>query len=91
MNHQEKNHFKVNLTLNLKAIPEPMEAEEVMRMKRVVETKETTLLQRDVHEQSPPEFQRLFQDKAVNAGEPVTFECSITGSPKPKVTLLITT
>ncbi|KAK3083136.1 hypothetical protein FSP39_014900 [Pinctada imbricata] len=73
--------------LSVKSIPEPMEAEEVMRMKRVVETKESkVLVQRDVHEQSPPEFQRLFQDKAVNAGEPVTFDCTITGTPKPKVT-----
>lgn len=40
---------------------------------------------REEVEHSPPEFQRLFQDLSVNAGDAVTLECSITGAPKPKV------
>ena len=36
---------------------------------------------------SPPEFIRLFQDKVARPGEAVTFDCLITGSPKPKVEL----
>ena len=72
--------------LTVKSVSEPMEQEEMMRMKRVVETKETQVkVRRDNLEQSPPEFQRLFQDLSVNAGDSVTLECSITGAPKPKV------
>jgi hypothetical protein len=72
--------------LSVKTTPEPMETSEVMKMRQIIQTKEeTTLAKRDV-EQSPPEFQRLFHDMTVNAGEPVGIECSISGSPKPKVT-----
>ncbi|ESO99783.1 hypothetical protein LOTGIDRAFT_141582, partial [Lottia gigantea] len=35
----------------------------------------------------PPEFKTLFTDRAVAEGQPVTFECTITGSPRPKVRL----
>lgn len=75
--------------LTVKSVSEPMEQEEVMRMKRVVETKETNVnVRREDVEHSPPEFQRLFQDLSVNAGDSVTLECSITGAPKPKVGIL---
>ena len=36
---------------------------------------------------SPPEFLKLFQDKVVRAGDKVTLDCIIVGSPKPKVSL----
>lgn len=72
--------------LTVKTVSEPMEQEEVMRMKRVVETREMKVkVGREEVEHSPPEFQRLFQDLSVNAGDSVTLECSITGAPKPKV------
>ena len=35
--------------------------------------------------QRPPEFTKLFQDQTAKPGDSVTFECMITGSPKPKV------
>ena len=35
----------------------------------------------------PPEFTKLFQDQTAKPGDTVTFECVITGSPKPKVRL----
>lgn len=34
---------------------------------------------------SPPEFGRLFHDVTAKPGDSVTFECTVTGSPKPKV------
>ncbi|CAG5126015.1 unnamed protein product [Candidula unifasciata] len=34
--------------------------------------------------QSPPEFGRLFHDVTAKPGDSVTFECTVTGSPKPK-------
>ena len=37
---------------------------------------------------SPPEFIRLFQDKVSRPGDAVTFDCLITGAPKPKVELM---
>ncbi|VDI56857.1 titin [Mytilus galloprovincialis] len=74
--------------LSVKTTPEPMETSEVMKMRQMIQTKEsqeTKLVKKEL-EQSPPEFQRLFHDMTVNAGEPVNIECSISGSPKPKVT-----
>ncbi|CAH1789041.1 unnamed protein product, partial [Owenia fusiformis] len=44
-----------------------------------------TMQQTVIPGQSPPEFKALFRDMRVGAGESVTFECIITGSPKPKV------
>ncbi|XP_060064415.1 titin-like, partial [Ylistrum balloti] len=74
--------------LSVKAPTQPIQEAEVMRIRRVVETKESNMIvkREDGLEQSPPEFQKLFQDMTVNAGDNVTFECVITGSPKPKVT-----
>lgn len=37
----------------------------------------------------PPEFMKLFQDQTAKPGDAVTFECVITGSPKPKVGLVL--
>lgn len=39
--------------------------------------------------QRPPEFTRLFQDLNAKPGDSVTFECVITGSPKPKVSIIL--
>jgi len=48
---------------------------------KTVETRRTTT--EVTH--SPPEFLKLFQDKEVRPGDAVTLECTIVGSPKPKV------
>lgn len=56
--------------------PPPPE-EEAMERKKV--------LRREQVPQNPPEFRRLFQDVTAKPGDSVTFECSVTGSPKPKV------
>ena len=53
-------------------------------MTKTVETRRT--LAEMTH--SPPEFVRLFQDKVVRPGDSLTMDCVITGSPKPKVSLL---
>ena len=36
----------------------------------------------------PPEFTRLFQDKTVQPGDEVSFDCTIIGEPKPKVRII---
>ena len=41
--------------------------------------------QRQQPKASPPEMKRRFQDVSARQGECVTFECEVTGTPKPKV------
>lgn len=64
--------------LLVKPVPQP--ATEVT-IRKTVETR------RGVSDitHAPPEFIRLFQDKVARPGDAITFDCLITGSPKPKV------
>ncbi|XP_046554795.1 uncharacterized protein LOC124264120 [Haliotis rubra] len=64
----------------LRVMPSPEPMTTVRRT-----TTETRVVRHEEITQAAPEFKKLFQDIRVRPGEPVTFECIITGSPKPKV------
>ncbi|XP_012936768.1 uncharacterized protein LOC101859779, partial [Aplysia californica] len=55
----------------------PVPEEESMQRKRVARG--------EAMPHTPPEFRKLFQDTSAQPGDSVTLECSVTGSPKPKV------
>lgn len=56
---------------------------ETTRIRRTV--KQTTIIRKEEIAHEPPEFKKLFQDVRVKPGEPATFECVVTGNPRPKV------
>ena len=65
---------------------EPEEVPQDKMDKEQVQRREARpFFQREQPKTSPPEMKRRFQDVSTILGECVTFECEVTGTPKPKV------